>query len=80
MVELTAETVDPAIWGKNFPLEYDLYKTTCEMAPTRRTARRCTELNWNEMARDLAEVKEAAAGLRVRAGKPEKATGKPKKK
>ena len=25
VVELTDETVDPAIWGKNFPLQYDGY-------------------------------------------------------
>ena len=29
VVELTDDTVDPSIWGKNFPLQYDDYlKTT----------------------------------------------------
>ena len=28
VVELTDETVDPAIWGKNFPLQYDAYLRT----------------------------------------------------
>ncbi len=35
VVELTDETVDPAIWGRNFPVEYDLYKKTAEMGKTR---------------------------------------------
>lgn len=26
VVELTDDTVDPKIWGKNFPLQYDGYK------------------------------------------------------
>ncbi len=35
VVELTDETVDPAIWGKDFPAEYDLYRKTAEMGKTR---------------------------------------------
>jgi nitrite reductase (cytochrome c-552) len=35
VVEITDETVDPAVWGRNFPVEYDLYKKTTEMIPTR---------------------------------------------
>jgi nitrite reductase (cytochrome c-552) len=35
VVELTDETDDPAVWGKNFPVEYDLYRKTAEMAPTK---------------------------------------------
>jgi nitrite reductase (cytochrome c-552) len=35
VVELTDETEDPAIWGKNFPVEYDLYKRTTDMARTK---------------------------------------------
>jgi len=35
VVELTDETVDPAIWGKNFPLQYDSYKRTVDQARTR---------------------------------------------
>ncbi|BDG08453.1 ammonia-forming cytochrome c nitrite reductase subunit c552 [Anaeromyxobacter paludicola] len=35
VVELTEETDDPALWGKNFPQEYDQYKKTAEMTPTR---------------------------------------------
>src|SRR5512143_72384 len=35
VVELTDETVDPAIWGKNFPLQYDLYKRTVDQKRTR---------------------------------------------
>jgi nitrite reductase (cytochrome c-552) len=34
-VEITDETEDPAIWGSNFPLEYDGYKRTVEEATTR---------------------------------------------
>jgi len=35
VVELTDDTEDPAIWGKNFPLQYDLYKKTTDMVRTR---------------------------------------------
>ena len=35
VVELTDETVDPAIWGKNFPLQYDGYKRTVDKVRTR---------------------------------------------
>jgi nitrite reductase (cytochrome c-552) len=30
VVELTDDTVDPAIWGKNFPLQYDDYLKTID--------------------------------------------------
>jgi nitrite reductase (cytochrome c-552) len=35
VVELTDETEDPAVWGKNFPLQYDLYRKTTDMVRTR---------------------------------------------
>lgn len=35
VVELTDETVDPEIWGKNFPFQYDGYKRTVDMVRTR---------------------------------------------
>ncbi len=35
VVELTDETEDPAVWGKNFPVEYDLYRKTTDMVRTR---------------------------------------------
>jgi nitrite reductase (cytochrome c-552) len=35
VVELTDETVDPAVWGKNFPLQYDDYKRTVDQVRTR---------------------------------------------
>lgn len=35
VVELTDDTVDPAIWGKNFPLQYDAYKRTVDQKRTR---------------------------------------------
>ncbi|MBK8479316.1 MAG: ammonia-forming cytochrome c nitrite reductase subunit c552 [Opitutaceae bacterium] len=35
VVELTDETTDPAIWGKNFPLQYDDYKRTVDQQRTR---------------------------------------------
>jgi nitrite reductase (cytochrome c-552) len=35
VVELTDETEDPAIWGKNFPLQYDDYKRTVDQTRTR---------------------------------------------
>lgn len=35
VVELTDETEDPAIWGKNFPLQYDGYLRTVDMVRTR---------------------------------------------
>ena len=35
VVELTDEIDDPAIWGKNFPLQYDDYKRTVDQVRTR---------------------------------------------
>lgn len=35
VVELTDDTVDPEIWGKNFPLQYDGYKQTVDQKRTR---------------------------------------------
>jgi nitrite reductase (cytochrome c-552) len=35
VVELTEETEDPAVWGRNFPLQYDDYLKTAEMGQTR---------------------------------------------
>ncbi len=35
VVELTDDTVDPAIWGKNFPLQYDGYRRTVDQKRTR---------------------------------------------
>lgn len=35
VVELTDDTVDPAIWGKNFPMQYDGYKRTVDQKRTR---------------------------------------------
>jgi nitrite reductase (cytochrome c-552) len=35
VVELDDDTEDPAIWGKNFPLQYDAYKRTVDQVRTR---------------------------------------------
>ena len=35
VVELTDDTEDPGIWGKNFPLQYDDYKRTVDQVRTR---------------------------------------------
>jgi nitrite reductase (cytochrome c-552) len=35
VVELTDDTEDPAIWGRNFPLQYDLYRRTADQVRTR---------------------------------------------
>jgi nitrite reductase (cytochrome c-552) len=35
VVELTDETQDPAVWGKNFPLQYDSYLRTVDQVRTR---------------------------------------------
>jgi nitrite reductase (cytochrome c-552) len=35
VVTLTDETVDPELWGKNFPLQYDGYKRTVDQVRTR---------------------------------------------
>ncbi|HUP46009.1 MAG TPA: ammonia-forming cytochrome c nitrite reductase subunit c552, partial [Thermoanaerobaculia bacterium] len=35
IVQLTDDTVDPAIWGRNFPIHYDLYSRTVDMVRTR---------------------------------------------
>ncbi|HXG58656.1 MAG TPA: ammonia-forming cytochrome c nitrite reductase subunit c552 [Thermoanaerobaculia bacterium] len=35
VVELTDDTVDPAVWGSNFPLQYDGYRRTVDQVRTR---------------------------------------------
>ncbi|HBL30326.1 MAG TPA: ammonia-forming cytochrome c nitrite reductase subunit c552 [Acidobacteria bacterium] len=35
VVEIDDTTVDPAVWGKNFPLQYDGYKRTVDQVRTR---------------------------------------------
>src|SRR6188474_1084297 len=35
VVELTDETEDPAVWGKNFPMQYDGYLRTVDQVRTR---------------------------------------------
>jgi len=35
VVELTDTTVDPEVWGKNFPIQFDLYNNTVDMIRTR---------------------------------------------
>ena len=35
VVELTDETVDPEIWGKNFPFQYDAYRRTVDQVRTK---------------------------------------------
>ncbi|HYG35161.1 MAG TPA: ammonia-forming cytochrome c nitrite reductase subunit c552, partial [Clostridia bacterium] len=35
VVEIDDDTVDPAVWGKDFPFQYDGYKKTVDMARTR---------------------------------------------
>ena len=35
VVELNDNTEDPAVWGKNFPIQYDLYKKTVDQQRTR---------------------------------------------
>lgn len=35
VVELTEDTIDPAVWGKNFPTQYDGYKRTVDQVRTR---------------------------------------------
>ncbi len=35
VVEVTDDTEDPEIWGKNFPIQYDLYKRTVDMVRTK---------------------------------------------
>ena len=35
VVELTDDTVDPAVWGENFPFQYDAYQRTVDQVRTR---------------------------------------------
>jgi nitrite reductase (cytochrome c-552) len=35
VVELSDTTVDPAVWGKNFPIQYDSYRRTVDQQRTR---------------------------------------------
>src|SRR5688500_18980029 len=35
VAELNDETTDPAIWGRNFPVQYDSYRRTVDQVRTR---------------------------------------------
>ncbi len=35
VVEITDDTEDPAVWGRNFPLQYDAYRRTVDQVRTR---------------------------------------------
>ncbi|MFW6303187.1 MAG: ammonia-forming cytochrome c nitrite reductase subunit c552 [Candidatus Sumerlaeota bacterium] len=35
VVKIDDDTVDPEVWGKNFPVQYDMYKQTVDMQRTR---------------------------------------------
>src|SRR6187549_1725069 len=35
VVELTDDTEDPAVWGKNFPFQYDAYRKTVDQVRTK---------------------------------------------
>ena len=35
VVQLDETVVDPAVWGKNFPLQYDMYKRTTDQQRTK---------------------------------------------
>ena len=35
VVEITDTTTDPEVWGRNFPVHYDLYRRTVDMTRTR---------------------------------------------
>jgi len=35
VAEITDDTVDPEVWGRNFPIHYDLYSRTVDMVRTR---------------------------------------------
>ena len=59
VVELTDATEDPAIWGKNFPLQYDGYLQTVDQQRTRTAAaRRCR-------ARDGADARSIVRNKRL---------------
>jgi nitrite reductase (cytochrome c-552) len=39
VVELDETTVDPAVWSRNFPFQYDLYRRTVDQRRARRASR-----------------------------------------
>ena len=39
VVELTDTTVDPAVWGRNFPIQYEAYKSTANDEPDKMVKR-----------------------------------------
>ena len=42
VVEVTDETTDPAVWGKNFPMQYDAYlRTVTSSGRATAVARHC---------------------------------------
>jgi len=45
VVELTEDTVDPAVWGQNFPRQYASFRRTAEMEPADQQLQEPTELD-----------------------------------
>ncbi|HNV11170.1 MAG TPA: ammonia-forming cytochrome c nitrite reductase subunit c552, partial [Propionibacteriaceae bacterium] len=39
VVELTDTTVDPAVWGQNFPIQYEAFTKTAQMPDDEKVAR-----------------------------------------
>ena len=80
VVELNDETADPAVWGKNFPLQYDGYQRTVDQVRTRyggseavpRTpsAGRSALGRRAVAARRRSAAEDDVGGLRVRDGLP----------
>ena len=42
VVELTDTIEDPAVWGKNFPFQYDAYRRTVVTCRSNRPEKRCS--------------------------------------
>ena len=76
VVELNDDTTDPAVWGKNFPMQYDGYKRTVDQVRTQvrrqrggaaHADRRRSALGRRAVpARRRPPVEDHVGGLRVR--------------
>src|SRR4030067_3565167 len=59
VVEITEDTIDPVIWGKNFPRQYDGYRRTVDTERTRHGGREAFEKleedpRWREIFKGYA--------------------------
>ena len=63
VVELTDETTDPAIWGRNFPMQYDSYRRTVDQKRTRYGGSEAVPRTPSGAGREPAATSRASSGI-----------------